>query len=101
MVAARKRTSTVRAFTAPTRITSRVSITRSNLTCNGSGSSPISSSITVPPSAVSSRPGLASRASVNAARSWPNSSASNSDDDSVAQLMPNERLAPRAATGRG
>ena len=45
----------------------------------------------MPPGAVSSRPGLAAAAPVNAPRSWPNSSLSSSVSDSAAQLMADQR----------
>ena len=52
-----------------------------------SGSSPISSRNTVPPSAASKQPGLrAASAPVNAPRSWPKSSLSSSVSGSAAQL---------------
>ena len=53
----------------------------------------------MPPGAVSSRPGLACAAPVNAPRSWPNSSLSSSDCDSAAQLMATSGL--RGARRRG
>ena len=55
----------------------RSSSTRSSLGCSSSGSSPISSRNSVPPSASSNGPRRMRVAPVNAPRSWPNSSLSN------------------------
>ena len=68
------RTSTLRAWAEPMRRTSRASSTRSSFGCSGSGSSPISSRNSVPPSASSNAPARARSAPVKAPRSWPNSS---------------------------
>ncbi len=57
--------------------------------------SPISSRNSVPPSAVSTRPSLRSRASVKAPRSWPNSSDSSSCAGSAAQLSSTKGLSRR------
>ena len=70
---------------APTRSTTRSSITRSSLACSSSGSSPISSRNSVPPSASSIGPRRVRDAPVNAPRSWPNSSLSNTDGAIAAQ----------------
>ena len=95
LVAAMKRTSSGRGLSPPTRSTTRSSMTRSSLTWIEWGSSPTSSRNTVPPSAVSSRPGLAAIAPVNAPRSWPNSSLSSRLSDSAAQLSLRYGLAAR------
>ena len=62
-------------------------MTRSSFTWVLSGMSPISSSSSVPPWAISSRPGLADTALVKAPFSWPNSSLSSSVSVSAAQLI--------------
>ena len=58
----------------------------------------------MPPSAASSRPGLAATAPVNAPRSWPNSSLSSSVSESAAQLSRTNgrsRARRRAVDGLG
>ena len=59
------------------------------------GSSPISSRKSVPPSASSNRPGLLSVAPVNAPRTWPNSSLSNSVSTTAEQLTVTKRRSRR------
>lgn len=86
LVAAMNLTSTRRGRTLPRRVTSRVSMTRSSLTCVDSGISPTSSRNSVPPSAASSSPSLLLVAPVNAPFSYPNSSLSSSVSDSAAQF---------------
>ena len=71
----------------PTRSISRSCSTRSSFACRMGESSPISSSKTVPPSAISSLPFFCAIAPVNAPFSWPNSSLSSSVSASAAQLM--------------
>jgi hypothetical protein len=94
-VADTKRTSTSCGVSAPTRSTFRSSITRRSLAWIDTGISPTSSRNSVPPSAVSSRPGLALMAPVNEPFSWPNSSLSNSDSVSAAQLSLTKGLSAR------
>ena len=86
-MAATTRTSTLIPWVPPTRKKLRLSSTRSSLTWMLSGTSPISSSSSVPPSANSKRPSRRSAAPVNAPFSCPNSSDSSSDSGSAAQLM--------------
>ena len=60
--------------------------TRRSLACAPSGSSPISSRNSVPPSASSNLPARFATAPVNAPRTWPNSSLSITPSGSAAQL---------------
>jgi len=60
---------------------------RSSFDCSARVISPISSRNSVPPSAVSNSPRFCWRASVNAPRSWPNSSLSSSCSGSAEQVM--------------
>src|SRR5207249_3630459 len=60
---------------------------RNSLACSAGTISPISSRNTVPPSALSSSPRFCNRASVNAPRSWPNSSLSSNCSGSAEQVM--------------
>ena len=60
----------------PTRVISPLSSTRSSLICVASGMSPTSSRNSVPPLAYSNLPTRSVEASVNAPRTWPNSSLS-------------------------
>jgi hypothetical protein len=64
----------------------RSSRTRKSFTWTAGERSPTSSRNTVPPSAISRRPGLALTAPVNAPRSCPNSSLSRSHSDRAAQF---------------
>src|SRR2546422_386543 len=75
------------AHVPPTGRPSLSSRTRSSLTCNGSGSSPISSRKTLPPSASSISPGLLDTAPVNAPRTWPNNSLSIIPSGTVVQSI--------------
>ncbi len=86
-MAAITRTSTFRSLTPPTRRNERFSSTRSSFTWTGSPISPISSRKSVPPSAVSNRPGFCCTASVKAPFSCPKSSLSSSCSGRAAQLM--------------
>ena len=70
----------------PSRSTWRCSSTRSSLACDTRARSPISSRNSVPWSASSTRPIRRSWAPVNAPCSWPNTSASNSESGTAAQL---------------
>jgi hypothetical protein len=72
---------------APTRLKLFSSRKRSSFACSPGTISPISSRKTVPPSALSSNPRFCMRASVNAPRSWPNSSLSSSCSGSAEQVM--------------
>jgi hypothetical protein len=71
----------------PTRCTSPFSSARSSFVCTESGSSPTSSRNSVPPSAASKTPIFDSTAPVNAPRTWPNSSLSNSVSTTAEQLI--------------
>src|SRR3989442_7335395 len=72
----------------PPRRSTRLSSTiRSSLPCPSRGSSVTASRYTVPAAASSKRPARAVTASVNAPRSWPNSSESISEDDRLAQSI--------------
>ena len=96
-MAARMRTSTLIVRLPPTRSSSRSCSTRSSLACVSSGMSPISSSSSVPPSAISNLPSRALTAPVKAPRSWPNSSLSTSSREKAAQLtLISGRAAARA-----
>ncbi len=86
LVAAITQTSTVSLRVPPSRRTCWSSITFRSFDCSGKGNSPISSRKIVPPCAVWNSPALAWRASVNAPRSQPNSSASMSVSGMAAQL---------------
>ncbi len=81
LVAATTRTSTVRRWLEPSTSKVRSCSTRSSFTCDAGSRSPISSRKIVPPLAISKRPLRSWRASVNAPRTWPNISLSNSDDE--------------------
>ncbi len=70
------RTSTLRVFDEPTRSNSPDSMTRRSLACWLDGTLAISSRKSVLPSASSKRPMRSALASVNAPRTWPNSSLS-------------------------
>jgi hypothetical protein len=94
-VAATMRTLTRCSRTLPRRRTVRSSSSFSSLDCSAGSMSPISSRNRVPPSAVSTRPSLRSRASVKAPRSWPNSSDSSSCAGSAAQFSSTKGLARR------
>ncbi len=90
------RTSTGIALVAPTGSTSRSWIARSSLAWSASGSSAISSSSKVPPSAARNRPSLAPPAPVKLPFWWPNSIASSIVSGSAAQL-----IATNGASRRG
>ena len=77
-VAEMMRTSTGIDWLEPSGRTARSCSTRSSLTCSAGGMSPISSSSSVPPSAVWNRPLWLLLASVKAPFMWPNSSDSSS-----------------------
>ena len=79
------RTLTLRARTSPTRRISRASRARSSFGCSSSGSSPISSRKTVPPSAASKAPTRSRSAPVKAPRTCPNSSLSTSAGEMAPQ----------------
>ncbi len=81
------RTSTSMSRVPPTRLKVFSSRKRSSLACMARPISPISSRNTVPPSATSSSPFFWVLASVNAPRSWPNSSLSSSVSVSAEQVM--------------
>ena len=83
-MAAITRASTVRVRDSPTRRISPSCSTRNSFTWRLSGSSPTSSSNSVPPSASSNRPALSAVAPVNAPRAWPNSS----DSSKVSGIAP-------------
>ncbi len=96
-------TSTSMFRTPPTRLNSYVSRKCSSLACIGFGMSPISSRKIVPRCAISNRPRLASRASVYAPASCPNSSLSTSCSGSEVQLTLTNgcvRRGPRAWMAR-
>ena len=99
LVAATKRTSTVRLSFSPTRRTSPDSSARSSFACRPFDSVPISSRKSVPPSACSMRPARAPAAPVNAPLAWPKSSASSSDSVSAAQLTATNALDRARAAG--
>ena len=96
LVAATRRKSTRTGRVPPTRSNSRSCSARSSLACRLSGSSPISSRNSVPPSASSSRPFFMPSAPVNAPFSWPKSSDSSSDSVSAAQLIATNGRVARA-----
>ena len=75
-----------RGRTLPSRVTSRVSSTRSSLAWVEAGISPTSSRNRVPPSAASMSPTFTLAAPVNAPFSCPNSSLSSNDSDNAAQF---------------
>ena len=85
-VAATSRTSIFTSRLPPSRTMLPSCSVRSSLACICSGSSPISSRKIVPRSACSNQPARAATAPVNAPRSWPNSSDSNSVSGMAAQL---------------
>ena len=85
-VADRMRTSTRRVRDEPSRSNSPAAITRSSFACCDGGTFAISSRNSVPPSASSNRPTRSARASVNAPRTWPNSSLSNTVSDTPPAL---------------
>ncbi len=85
-VAAITRTSARSSCTPPTRRNTLFSRRRRSFACPPGGRSPISSSITEPPSALSKSPRFCAWASVNAPRSWPKSSDSRSCSGSAAQF---------------
>ena len=70
----------------PTRSTVRFWSARSSFTCIDSGTSSMSSRKSVPPCAISKRPGLSLIAPVKAPRSWPKSSVSIRFSENSAQL---------------
>ncbi len=80
------RTSTRRVRDDPSRSNSPVSITRRSLACWLSGTFAISSRKSVPWSASSNRPTRSALASVNAPRTWPNSSLSKTPSDTPPEL---------------
>ena len=82
----------------PTRCTSRSSSARRSFGCRSSGSSPISSRNTVPPSAASKAPRRAAWAPVNEPFSWPNSSLSISVGGIGAAVDDHERRRARAGS---
>src|SRR6266498_1093663 len=85
-VAAMRRTSTRMVLMPPTRSNSDSWIARRSFTCISTGTSPISSRKSVPPSASSKRPGFEPTAPVNAPRSYPNSSLSTRSFGMAAQF---------------
>ena len=88
LVAEMKRTSTTASCCSlPTRRTTPSWITRSSLAWSGMVISVSSSRKSVPPLAVSSRPGLSRSAPVKAPFRWPNISLSSSGSGSAAQLI--------------
>ena len=95
LVAATTRTSTLRVCALPRRSTSPSCSTRSSLACADRGSSPSSSSSSVPPWARSKRPARAAVAPVKAPFSAPNSSLSISSPGSAAQLTATKGLPAR------
>src|SRR6266851_715527 len=76
LVAASTRAEIGLACVDPTGLTSFSCSARSSFACRSSGSSPISSRNTVPPSAAANSPSFARSAPVNAPFTWPNSSLS-------------------------
>ena len=95
-VAATMRTSTRCSRRLPMRRTVFSSSSLSSLPCKAMSMSPISSRNKVPPSAVSTRPSLRSRASVKAPRSCPNSSDSSNCAGSAAQFNSTKGLSRRS-----
>ena len=94
-VAAMTRTSHCMVWVPPTRSKVRSCSTRSSLTCIAIGMSPISSSSSVPPSAISKRPLRWVSAPVNAPFSWPNSSLSSRSAGIAPQLIATNGLPAR------
>ena len=93
LVAAMMRTSTVTRLLLPSRLNSPSCSTCSSLACSAGFISPISSSMSVPPSACSNLPTRSVAAPVNAPFSWPNSSLSSRSSGSAAQFtLTNGRL---------
>ena len=86
-VAQTTRTSTAISWRPPTRSIVRSCRKRSSLACSDIGRSPISSSISVPPWAVSILPTVVLVAPVKAPFSWPKSSVSSRFSGIAAQLM--------------
>ena len=80
------RTSTSMRLLLPSLVNSASCRTCSSLACSAGFISPISSSISVPPSACSNLPMRVVAAPVKAPRSWPNSSLSSSSAGSAAQF---------------
>ena len=98
LVAERIRTSTCLVREDPTRSNSPDSTTRSSLVCRGIEMLAISSRNSVPPSASSKRPTRSVLASVNAPRTWPNSSLSKTPSDSPPAFTVTSGLAERVET---
>src|SRR6267378_2201210 len=96
LVADTTRTSTRRVIEEPTRSNSPVSRTRSSLGWRLIGTLAISSRKSVPPSAISKRPKRSALASVNAPRTWPNSSLSKTPSESPPALTVIRGLLARA-----